>query len=233
VVTPTPTPTDQVEHPRKLAEWLMSIGKRNWLLLLAMMLIAAGAPFWLGKEAVTGEGYITNPRDGDTVPWRISIEGKAQGLSRGSSLWVVLYSASDRRYSPHYAPTTQKQDGGFVQTDVLVGDEGDTGKPFTLYLLAANHDGRSLLLDYLHDVGRGPLCQLPQGIRKLFEVQVVRAGVLIPGHPVCALFPIDDGAWSRFSKVISVLGTILALFEFVRKVLRSVRRRRLETASSN
>lgn len=117
---------------------------------------------------------IVYPTDGGIVDITEDIAGVSRRLPDGSTLWIVVWAAVDRKYFPHGSPVTVDANGRWSSPGVSIGSSADGGKDFEILALSVDEAGLGALQEYILRTDRSGMDELPTGFMTLDRVAVRR-----------------------------------------------------------
>jgi hypothetical protein len=122
------------------------------------------------------EASIDTPNvDGMEVPYCSTVSGTTSGLSADQLLWLVIqHPNAEQQPGDFWLITPVPKDGNWTVTNVAMGDETETGRPFWIQIHVTDRKITSLLKreDY-HDAN---MLMLPRGFLTLLHERPVRRG---------------------------------------------------------
>jgi hypothetical protein len=130
---------------------------------------------------------ITEPMDGDTLPWEFTVTGYVENLPSGSSVWVCVYPPNHLFYPQselHFKPQVVgvPRHEWDVVARVGEGIATNLGDKFDIYTVIANEQATSLLGDYVEEANRTGVWpgmeELPEGADIYTQITVTKFKVI-------------------------------------------------------
>jgi hypothetical protein len=200
--------------------------RRPRVLALAASIVFLVLTIYFWRAAIEVE--ILYPEAQDDVGAHLAVGGISKGLRGSLRIGVAVYS--DGVYHFHYGHTLVSSDGSWCSPHVVVGEEGDYGKNFTVIALLITDQVRLDLRDNLRDPKRKPLTVLPKQATIVDEIPVHRrsqgdaSDALILPSSNCPAFPMKPPGLSErqipytlnlFAAVASLLGLLASVSQFL------------------
>jgi hypothetical protein len=122
--------------------------------------------------------WITEPGENQRISADVTIKGTCKHIDPSTqTLWVAVYDPQKSLYFIHSVPAEIfENNGSWDCPGVVAGEPGDHGKQFTIQIILANIDSKiyKQIIVTLHSVSYQGQNQLPDGVRRLAEINVTR-----------------------------------------------------------
>jgi len=147
--------------------------KHKWIFVtIILFIISAFIILWARTDVTPIK--ILYPHDKDSVFFYDTVKGFAKNVPAGKSVWILIYSDSDKVYYPNQESSNVEADGNWISPATNFGANDDFGKKFDIVVCLVDIYGRQEIEQYFFKKKQFGLNDIPHGVKKCATISVFR-----------------------------------------------------------